>query len=397
LNLQQNAGQNMRYKYLESHPWLNFSLDAGKAGIDIWMHLGEIQSKCQHIANTLLDPEVARDLHTLYLAKGARATTAIEGNSLTEEQVRLHLSGKLELPKSKEYLKTEIDNIIGACNEIAGRHFEGEAAPLTVDEIKRYNFLALKDLPKEEDAVPGEIRKHGVSVARYRGAPAEECLYLLEKMCAMLGGDFSLGSGWPVATGVLKAVLAHLYIAWIHPFNDGNGRTARLVEFKLCISSGVPALAAHLLSNYYNETREAYYSALGRTSKERSPFPFIAYALQGYAEQLGEQIEKIRQAQYKVFWTNYVHSKFQDLDSIANKRRRDLLLAVSERTFAGSEWVSVSDYLFTLYYGKTPRMLFRDINALIKMGLLQRSGGKVRPCFEIIEAYIPKRVVPTPN
>lgn len=54
---------------------------------------------------------------------------------------------------------------------------------------------------------------------------------------------------------IFKAVVAHLYLAWIHPVGDGNGRTARLVEFQILLSSGVPSPAAHLLSNHYNQTR----------------------------------------------------------------------------------------------------------------------------------------------
>ena len=49
-----------------------------------------------------------------------------------------------------------------------------------------------------------------------------------------------------MAEGILKATLAHLYIAWIHPFGDGNGRTARLVEFMLLSRAGVPSPSAHL-------------------------------------------------------------------------------------------------------------------------------------------------------
>ncbi len=74
----------------------------------------------------------------------------------------------------------------------------------------------------------------------------------------MLNSKFTLGEWWEIATGVLKAIVAHLYIAWIHPFGDGNGRTARMVEFKICLSSGIAVPAGHLLSNHYNETREAY-------------------------------------------------------------------------------------------------------------------------------------------
>jgi Fic family protein len=388
----------MPRNYLETHPWISFSVDTRQAEIATWLLLGEAQSKCEHVAGVLLDPATADELHIVYLAKGALATTAIEGNTLTEDQVKLHLAGKLELPKSKEYLKKEVDNIIKACNAIAQEHLHGETPPLTIDEIKRYNTLVLSDLPKEDDVVPGEMRQHSVTVGRYRGAPAEDCLYLLDRLCKMLEGDFSLGSAWPIASGILKAILAHLYIAWIHPFGDGNGRTARLVEFKLCISAGVPTPAAHLLSNHYNETRTAYYSALDQTSKNKTPFPFIAYALQGYVDQLGEQIAKIRQVQHKAFWTNFIHLQFQGLDGTTHKRRRDLILDLSKRTFGNTEWVAMSDIsgisgrLRTMYFGMTPKAISRDVNALVNMGLLRHTRGKVRPSFEVIEAYLPSQV-----
>ncbi|MBI4725858.1 hypothetical protein HY768_01300 [candidate division TA06 bacterium] len=51
-------------------------------------------------------------MHLIYLAKGVAATTAIEGNSLSEEQVLQHMEGTLKLPPSKKYLAQEVDNII---------------------------------------------------------------------------------------------------------------------------------------------------------------------------------------------------------------------------------------------------------------------------------------------
>jgi Fic family protein len=82
---------------------------------------------------------------------------------------------------------------------------------------------------------------------------------------------------------ILKAVVAHLYLAWIHPFGDGNGRTARLVEFQILLSSGVPSPAAHLLSNHYNQTRSEYYRQLDRASKSGGELaPFIEYGARGF-------------------------------------------------------------------------------------------------------------------
>jgi hypothetical protein len=68
-----------------THPWISFRIDLRQARPQLWMLLGEASSKCEHIAGVPLRPATAEQLHLLYLAKGAAATTAIEGNSLTEK------------------------------------------------------------------------------------------------------------------------------------------------------------------------------------------------------------------------------------------------------------------------------------------------------------------------
>src|SRR5258708_188060 len=90
--------------YEQTHPWLKFAADFRSAPPHFWMLLGECQSKCEHIAGVPLQPDTAEELYKIYLAKGALATTAIEGNTLSEEEVRKHLDGKLQLPPSLEEL-----------------------------------------------------------------------------------------------------------------------------------------------------------------------------------------------------------------------------------------------------------------------------------------------------
>src|ERR1019366_3875064 len=97
--------------YEKTHPWINFDIDLRRASPRLWLMLGEACSKCDNLATAALLPETARALHQLYLAKGALATTAIEGNTLTEEQALQLLEGKLKLPPSKEYLAREVKNI----------------------------------------------------------------------------------------------------------------------------------------------------------------------------------------------------------------------------------------------------------------------------------------------
>jgi Fic family protein len=113
----------------------------------------------------------------------------------------------------------------------------------------------------------------------YRGAPAEDCEHLLERLCEWLNGqDFTPREGMDAIYAILKAVVAHLYLAWTHPFGDGNGRTARLIEFHILLSAGVPSPAAHLFSNHYNLTRAEYYRQLDRASKSGDDLiPFLSH------------------------------------------------------------------------------------------------------------------------
>src|SRR5256885_1717048 len=96
-------------RYEPSHPWISFRIgDLSRAPADLWALLGEARSKIEHLAGVPLLPATAEQLHQVYLAKGALATTAIEGNTLSEEQVLNHLQGKLNLPPSQSYLAQEV-------------------------------------------------------------------------------------------------------------------------------------------------------------------------------------------------------------------------------------------------------------------------------------------------
>ena len=113
-----------------SHPWIDFRLDLRSLDHSTWLALGECASKCRHIATTPLRPDLRRRLHEVYLAKGVRATTAIEGNTLSEEEVRQAVRQTLSLPPSRESLHQEVGNIIDACNLIGDRLAKGQVVNL---------------------------------------------------------------------------------------------------------------------------------------------------------------------------------------------------------------------------------------------------------------------------
>lgn len=389
----------MQNTYEASHPWINFKLSLGDASSTFWILAGEARSKCEHIASVPLRPSTAKKLHSVYLVKGIRATVAIEGNTLSEAQVQQRIEGSLTLPRSQEYLGKEVDNIIAAVNQIGQQVGAGKPPELTVQLIKSFNRLILKDLELGEDVVPGEIRKVPFGVAHYKGAPAAECEYLLERLCDWLKGpDFeSPDEDRKVITAIVKAIIAHLYLEWIHPFGDGNGRTGRLLEFLILVSSGVPSPAAHLLSNHYNLTRTEYYRQLDRSSKSGgNPLPFIEYALRGFVDGLRTQLLDIRNQQWNIAWQNFIHDKFQGRTSPSDVRRRHLVLDISrqEGPTPYAQLTQLSPRLAAAYAARKPRTLDRDLVMLIEMGFIDIIDAGYRAKKERILAFLPFRYDP---
>ena len=386
-------------RYLQTHPWITFRLDLRDAGWLLWVQLGEAASKCVHLAHVPLRPEIRQRLHTLYLAKGAAATTAIEGNTLTEEEVRQHIEKGLKMPPSKEYLTQEVDNIVDACNEIGLQlQRDNHLPPLSRELICTYNRSVRQALPEEPDlAPPGELRTGSVLVGSvYRGAPAGDCAELLDRMCEWLERDFQPQQGYALPFAILKAILAHLYLAWIHPFDDGNGRTARLLELHILLGAGVPAPAVHLLSNHYNATRAEYYRQLDHASKSKGDvMPFIRYAVQGFVDGLREQLKYVWDQQWDAAWQNHVHDIFRGKDGASGTRQRHLALDLGKT----GDWVELSAVdeitprIAKAYAKTSQRTLLRDLGELRDLDLIQWVPGKVRAHREIIHTLRPLRRV----
>jgi Fic family protein len=196
--------------------------------------------------------------------------------------------------------------------------------------------------------------------------------------------------------GVLRAILAHLYIAWIHPYGDGNGRTARLLEFKILLSHGVSSAAAHLLSNHYNLTRDEYYRQLDYASKSGGDvIPFVAYAVQGFIDGLKEQIDRIRAEQLRIMWRDFVYESFKNKSGSVNERKRKLVLDMSNhfQPIPFKEIRRVSPRIAELYAGKTERAIRRDVNDLLEMDLVKRSPKGFEANRQKVRAFLPPRKV----
>lgn len=385
-------------QYLRTHPWITFQLDMRRFDPVTWRQLGEAESKVEHIAGVPLRPDVARRMHEVYLSKGIHGTTSIEGNTLSEDEVLSRVRGDLPLPPSREHLGREIDNILGICNEIIEDVAKGKPLPLTPERIREFNARILDGLPLHEGVQPGVPREHSVVVGIYRAAPAEDLTYLMDRYCLWLERELSPAHAGDMkfAVALLRAIMAHLYLAWIHPFSDGNGRTARIIEFQLLIQAGVPIPAAHILSDHYNKTRERYYQVLERTSRRDYPVQeFILYAVEGFVDELRDQLRQIRGQQMETTWQNLVHDIFRDQDTPARRRQKHLVLDLpSNRPVSIGDVRLLTPRLAEAYAGKQQKTVSRDINELERLELILKVGQNGRSILanlQLIEAFLPIR------
>ena len=377
-----------------THPFISFEFNSRDLQPMTWLKLGEAMSKCEHLSGYPLKPAAAAAMSRVHLARGVHATTAIEGNTLTQEDAERLVSGKKSgVPPSRQYQEQELQNILEAIGLLDQALASGQRLPINVERLCQLNDLILRKTPQPPEVRPGTLRTHGVGVNRYRAPAWGDVPGLLESFVGWIdqvrwSGDDSRESRFFAA--VLAAILAHLYIAWIHPFGNGNGRLARLIEVQILSESGViPMVATNVLSNHYNLTREAYYQALDMARED--VLHFVVYSLDGFLDGLRAQVAFLRDQSLQVHWESYVHEIFSTQPNTdARSRQRGLALAMPQSPVTPEEATELNTKLAKLYAQAGERTPARDLNDLSKLGLVVKVGArKYRSNASIMEAFIP--------
>jgi Fic family protein len=118
------------------------------------------------------------------LNRGALATTAIEGNTLSEGDLELIQDGK-NLPPSKKYLQQEAQNILAAFNTIFDEMLEDRSGVVISPElIKKFHFMVGKDIGDAFAASPGVFRTSIVIVGNlYRPPSFSQVEELIQRLC----------------------------------------------------------------------------------------------------------------------------------------------------------------------------------------------------------------------
>ncbi|MDR1784982.1 MAG: Fic family protein [Spirochaetaceae bacterium] len=345
--------------------------------------LGQCYAFIRAITHTPISPDDREKLLRVSLRKGALATTAIEGNTLTEDDLDSIEAGH-DLPPSRRYLQQEVLNIRDALDVLRRDLLEGGRRPdmITPAFIRRLHRMVAKGLG-ERYGGSGCFRRRNVTVGAYRPPPFEQVEGLVEELCAWLRREFHYSGGQNFDDTVIGAVVSHVYMVWIHPFLDGNGRTARLMEFYMLLRAGVPDIASHILSNHYNNTRDAYYRHLQKTVETGDLTDFLRYALEGFRDGLEQDVlGTIQDGLMDGTWEGRVYETTEKLLKEGTSKKVVDRVRILATALSSGPPLPFKDILNTAvgaaYGGLTPATLRNDLKLLIRLNLVAEEDGRYR-------------------
>ena len=317
-------------------------------------------------------PELASSIDPEIMYSSISGTAAIEGNPIPEDDVKKIAEGEnVETYTKKD--QQEIKNLIKAYDILNEIEVSNEPFKLTEEFICSLHQIITADIP-DENNVPGKYRNDIV----YVGDKAHGGIYTPPKIYDDIKNLMNEFVDWINDEKILsvhpfiRASLAHYYFCIIHPFWDGNGRTARLMEAIILKASNIKYLPREL-SNYYYRNVDEYYNSFSKSLRlKKDATPFLKFCLEGIVDSLSRIKEQIvyfiRKFSLKDFY------RFQKDKKYINKRQYDLLLLLLDNPQDLYEF-TLRDLLenrpFSILYDKvTKQTARRDIKKLIEKDLL---------------------------
>ena len=181
---------------------------------------------------------------------------------------------------------------------------------------------------------------------------------------------------------IIQAMAAHYQIGAMHPFDDGNGRTARALEAFMLRQAGVNNMVMVSLSNYYYEHMQEYLESLydSRVSGHNLT-PFLTFALPAVAERCNALAEEIVTHNKRLLYREFAQSLFGRLRSPRRRVLAERQLRLMEIMLNTGPWdlgdlvVRASTHYSSLKFPE--RALFRDLVELIRLSAVSLNDGNV--------------------
>ena len=275
--------------------------------------------------------------------KTIRGSLAIEGNTLSEEQVTALIEGKHVIAPVKEV--QEVRNAISAYE-----HFM-EFDPYNVkDLLKAHSIMTLGLVDN-----PGHFRKGGVCVAGKDGIthiapPADRVPFLISDLFEWLKNskDHIL----------IKSSVFHYEFEFIHPFEDGNGRMGRFWQSRL-LSDWNGAFEHLPIENMIWENQAEYYKVIEKATDSCDSGIFVEFMLQVISDAI------------------HMHDRSDTVNDTVNDTVKLILSLLKENP-------SISYEELASKTGKSRVTISRKLSELKKNNLIRRMGADKNGHWEVI-------------
>lgn len=280
--------------------------------------------------------------------RNTHCSTAIEGNPLTLEEVRILEDGK-QLPTATARSKQEVLNYFKAL-----RFVEKNASKKTVlekDLLKLHKIISTGIM---DQGKAGEFRKISVRVGNYF-PPEPDAVPQLTRELLDWWNESSLK--W---SPVISSAIIHYQFEAIHPFGDGNGRTGRALALWELYRRGFDTHHIFSIDEFYWEDRQKYYRALDYVRQQDGD-------LTGWLEYVAEGIHLILE---RVLLRIQEMSLNLGNEKVVLRPKQEKLLSIlrDRKTMSPKEiWEAL---------GVSKQGAINLLKPLVEAGIIQRIGTK---------------------
>lgn len=337
-------------------------------------------------------PQIIDKIQEKVLVSSIYSTNTIEGGEFSQDETEKILkTDPLLIQKSEEKRLTNLKQAIHWVKQ----HGSPQLMPNAGQIITLHDILNLHDLVSQQvDEInnpPRQFRNNQPTQKTLVGNAAHggtyrppKCLtdieYLMSAWLEWLNSPALL-----TQSALIRASLAHYYFEIIHPFWDGNGRTGRLLEMLILEQAGY-RFSSSAIWQHYQENIHQYFSLFNHCRKladKKAPFAyqdFIDFMLDGMLNTINKLHDQVNDLIHFLLYKNALNEA-RNTKQISERQFQLIELYIN---FLKTDTVALSPselykkpIIQTLFYGKTERTYFRDIEKLIKIGFLQDKQGKL--------------------
>ena len=219
-------------------------------------------------------------------------STAIEGSSLTYDEVYHLLKDNIAAKRTLKQNQMNLDH--AEAYEYALKKFK-EMPEMSVEYIQSVCERVMKNTGKvinsalgAHDESKGDFRLVAVHVKERYFPGHDKVKGLTKAMCEKFNERFKKLKTNKDALDISAAV--HYNLVSIHPFSDGNGRTARIIMNGVLYANNMPRVILKV------ENKDLYYKALEQTREKKDTEIFTKYIYKNYINQLKESMKNQKQS-----------------------------------------------------------------------------------------------------